>query len=482
MATTNHSFDLFERRPGWKAVDVLVVTPYVERQFFTRLAEGLRPRRLSVIIDDGCRLDDVNMVTKAVSEVDGRSVSGLRCVLGSAPGLMHLKLFYIVWLTPGKRKARTLIFGSANATKQGFGGLLNAELIASCALTIARHAEVIAWCDAAIVASRSKGSAVVPAARDVELAKGIRLRLPRLTVGRKKSAMASFDLWVQRGWLLSKYRPDPSFLRIPIHLGKGLSQTDQERVAATSGFFVPAKKRLTFPFAVPEGQTASGAEDYGDDDDGNGGNWRRKFFVWTQLGEWCSETCYNAEHHHFRQKGYEERYAKLRRLEDLRSDDVRDVERARFLRALATLWIDFRDDAAELLRGADTLDEEYYAQLFDNRLARDLELVADEEFRNRYLSGYELSQVPRFRPDVRGWRDFIDSLVRQICLDGVRKGSQALLPRAILDTAELVGSGENIFDDPRDLLDLLKRVFEKGEAGNAAMAKAATLITRYHCE
>ncbi len=482
MATTDHSFDLFERRPGWKAEDVLVVTPYVEREFFTRLAGGLRPRRLSVIIDDGCRLDDVDMVTKAVAKVGGRSASGLRCVLGSAPGLMHLKLFYIVWRTPGKRTARTLIFGSANATRQGFGGLVNAELIASCGLTVGRHADVIAWCDAAIVASRSKASVAVPVARDVELGKGIRLRLPALTVGRKKSAMASFDLWVQRGWLLSEYRPDASFLRIPIHLGKGLSQTDQERVAATSGFFVPAKKRLTFPFAVPEGQTASGADVYGGDEDGDGGNWRRKFFVWTQLGEWCSEACYYAEHHHFRRKGYEEREANLRRLEAMRSDLVRDVERARFLGALAKLWIDFRDDAAELLRGADALDEGYYARLFDQRVDRDLALMGDEEFRGRYLSGYELSQVPRFRPDVRGWRDFIESLVRQVCLDGVRKGSQALLPRVILDAAKSVGRGENIFDDPADLVDLLKRMFEMGEAGDAAMAKAAKLVTRYYLE
>jgi hypothetical protein len=39
----------------------------------------------------------------------------LNCVPGSAPGLLHLKLFYIVWRTEAKRTARTLIFGSANA-------------------------------------------------------------------------------------------------------------------------------------------------------------------------------------------------------------------------------------------------------------------------------------------------------------------------------------------------------------------------------
>jgi len=233
VAPADHSFDLLERRPGWKAEDVLVVTPYVEKQFFELLADGLRPRRLSVIIDDGCRVDDIDMVTEAVSRVGGRPASGLRCVLGSAPGLMHLKLFYIVWRTPGKRTARTLIFGSANATRQGFGGSVNAELIASCSLAMGRHAEVIEWCDAAIAAARSRGHSKVAAARDVELGKGMRLRLPALTVGRRKSALASFDLWVQRGWLLSEYRPDP-ILRVS--RSAEISRLDLDALGRRAGY------------------------------------------------------------------------------------------------------------------------------------------------------------------------------------------------------------------------------------------------------
>lgn len=329
MAELDHSFDLFERRPGWKAEEVLVVTPYVEKEFFERLAEGLKPRRLSVIIDDGCRVDDVDMVTAAVSKVGGRTASGLRCVLGSATGLMHLKLFYIVWQTPGKRAARTLIFGSASATRQGFSGSVNAELIASCSLAARRHADVITWCDAAITAARHKGHTVVAAARDVQLGNGLRLRLPALSVGRKKSALTSFDLWVQRGWLLSEYRPDPGFLRVPVNLAKGLSQTEQQRLVADSGFLVPAKKRLTFPYALPEGQAAGDLTNDEDEDeeDGDLGNWRRKLFVWTRLGELCSEDCYALEHRFFKKKNHEEREERLRCLETMRSPLVRQRER-----------------------------------------------------------------------------------------------------------------------------------------------------------
>jgi hypothetical protein len=482
MAVPDHSFDLLERRRGWTAEEVLVVTPYVEKEFFERLAKGLGPRRLSVIIDDGCRLDDVGMVTAAVAKVGGRTASGLRCVLGSAPGLMHLKLFYIVWRTPGKRTARTLIFGSANATRQGFGGSVNAELIASCNLTANRHAEVIAWCDAATGAARSKGRTVVPAARDVELGKGLHLRLPALSVGRKKSALASFDLWVQRGWLLSEYRPDPGFLRVPITLAKGLSQTDQERLVAGNGFLVPEKKRLTFPYALPEDQVVGDLEyDDGDEVD-EIGNWRRKLFVWTQLGEWCSEDCYALEHRHFKKRNHEEREARLRCLETMRLSSVRQLERTRFLSSMARLWADLGNEAGELLRGGDTLDEDYYAEQFDQRVERDLALIGEEEFRHRYLRGYELSPVPRFRPDVLGWRDFLDSLVRQLCLDHTRSRSQSQLLHAVSEAVGAIGRSADVFEKPAELCELLRGLFTSGDAGDAAMARAAKIVTRYHCK
>lgn len=478
LTSENHSFDLFERRKGWKAEDVLVVTPYVERVFFQRLVMGLRPRRMSVIIDDGCRIGDVDMVRETVAKVGGSLTKALACVLGSANGLMHLKLFYIVWKTPGKRTARTLIFGSANATRQGFGGTTNAELIVSTTLTKVQHAEAIAWCEAAIAAARSKTQARVPAARDLELGRGIRLRLPALNIGRKKSAAGSFDLWVQRGWLLSEYRHDPGFLKIPISLSRGLSQTEQERLVAESGFLVPAKKHLTFPYALPDGQSAQDEAEEGDEI----GNWRRKFFVWTQLGEWCSAETYSAEHHKFRKKNYEWREARLRCLEMMRSPSVRDAERLRFLGSMNKLWTDLGDEANELLQGEEALDEQHYSELFYKRVDRDLLLVAEEEFRIRYLRGFELSQVPRFRPDVRGWRDFIDSLVRQLCLEQARTRSQSRLFHAISDAVDSIGSSESVFEDQGKLRKILQFIFESCESGDQGAAKAKKLIVEYHCD
>lgn len=327
--------------------------------------------------------------------------------------------------------------------------------------------------------ARSKSQAKVPAARDVELGKGMRLRLPALTIGRPRVELASFDLWVQRGWLLAEFRPDPGFLRIPIHLGKALSQTEQERLVATSGFAVPAKKRLTYAYALPEG--ADGERHLQDEDEGDeGGNWRRKFFVWTQLGEWCSQACHEAEHAHFYRKGLEKRQARLFTLKTLRTASIRERERSLFIASLSTLWQQLGDDASALLRGADSIDMAYYGQQFDQRVERDLALVDDREFRKRYLSGYEVSQVPRFRPDVRGWSDFVGSLVRQICLDGARRNSQARLPRAVLEAAESIECDDDLFDKPGELLALLREIFEGGQRGDPAMAEAAKIIGRYH--
>lgn len=480
MVTLQHSFDLFERRQGWKAEQVLVLTPYVEEQFFIRLVKGLRPRRLSVVIDDGCRSDDIDTVKTAVTKVRGKAKSGLTCVLGSAPGLMHLKLFYIVWRTPGKQTARTLVFGSANATKQGFGGSVNAELIATCRLAAGPHGEAIDWCEKVMAATLAEGETTVAGARDLDLGKGVHLRLPGLKIGRRRPELGSFDLWMQRGWLLSEYRPEPNFLRIPIHLSKGLSQTEQTRVAASSGFFVPTTKRLNYPFALPPGQRHLDGDHEEGDSEAECGNWRRKYFMWTRLGDWCSEACYQAERATFRRKGCEARERRLECLDTLRSPDILRHERARFLSSLSRLWTDFDEDAAALLRGNASIDDVFYGELFDKRVERDLALMADREFRERYLTGYEISPVPRFRPDIHGWREFLESFAKQICLDGTRLRSQSKLLLAVREAIRATGETARVMDDHDKLLSFLMRLFAEGEGGDKAAAKAARTVARYH--
>lgn len=348
VGLNEHSYDLFASRTGRKAERVLVVTPYVEREFFERLIADLRPKQLHVVIDDGCRREDIQMIRDCVA-ASKRKVA-LTCVPGSAPGLVHLKLFYIVWSTEAKRTARTLVFGSANATRQGFGGRVNAELIASCRLTKSRHSHIIDWCEGVVAATSSGEERLIGPARDVELGTGLQLRLPGMRVGRERSTLSNFDLWIQRGYLLSDYRPDPSFLKVTVRLKQSLAQSEQSQMVTQSGFDVPVNKTLTYHYAGNTGPTDDGQEP-AEDSDGEAGNWRRRLFVWTHLGDWCSEACHRENRGKFKRRGYDDRVALIRTLEGLVDPAALRKAREAFLDAVSGLWIGLGGAAGSFLEG-----------------------------------------------------------------------------------------------------------------------------------
>lgn len=56
------SFDIFEAGPDYVAETVLVITPYVESSFFEELVSRATPERLVVVIDDGCRREDLTTI------------------------------------------------------------------------------------------------------------------------------------------------------------------------------------------------------------------------------------------------------------------------------------------------------------------------------------------------------------------------------------------------------------------------------------
>lgn len=472
MSTTDGSFDLFSARADRKVEAVLIVTPYVKREFFDELLRRLRPRSLHVVLDDGCRAEDVDMVRETAA--DAPRQTRLSCVLGSAPGLVHMKLFYIVWRTGGGRTGRTLVFGSANATRQGFSGALNAELIASCRLTRSGHSAAIAWCEAMIAASLAREPVVVDSARDLPL-HGIKLRLPRVHVGRARKTISSFDLWVQRGSLLATYRPEPGFLRVAISLKASLGESDLSRTAMSTGFEVPQVKRLTYALVGGPGSSSEG-----DHDDEAVGDWRSRYFTWTQLGYWCSEQCHAEFHAQFRRRGHEEREQQLRRLSELRTPAARERARGAFLGSVERLWHALGDRAAEFLDGGDAVAMDRYAEIFEKRVKRDLELIEDDEFRERYVTGFEIVQVPRFRTDLRGWREFLDSMARQLSLENARQKPRSRLLRAIRRSLEEGGGDPGALEEPGELLDALRGMWGDAPTSARRLPKRLRLIAHYH--
>lgn len=455
------SYDLLSRRkPGWKPIEALIVSPYVEAEFFRRIARDLRPKRLHVVIDDGSRREDRQTVLDAVAGCGHRRPPALALKLGSARGLVHIKLFYVRWRTPGGQRAHSLVFGSANATRQGFSGFDNAELVAACDLTASAHREVIDWCARVIDATLSGDEIEVCAVSRALLARGMHLRLPAITVGREVSTVSNFDLWLQRGFLLSAYRPDPAFLRVVVPLSQALPPAEQARLAMTVGFEVQQTRSVRYRY-VDDGS----ADEPTDDEAGEPqeiGNWRRKLFTWTHLGEWCSEECFQCHERDFKRRNHERREAALEQLKGLADIGARAAAREAFLSKMDALWAAFGNQASAILRGGREVDRRHYAKVFNDRVDRDLEMIEDEEFLRRYVTGFEFVPVPRFRNDVVGWRRFVDSLGRQLALDGTRGRSQSKLLAALRDAAEGSEASETgALRDARSLIAFMRAVWRR---------------------
>ena len=124
------------------------------------------------------------------------------------------------------------------------------------------------------------------------------------------------------------------------------------------------------------------------------------------------------------------------------------------------------------------LDQDSYRRLFEHRVDRDLELAEDEEFKDRYVNGCEVIDVPRFRMDPAAWRSFVESFARQIHLEWLKKGSQSLIFQQIYKALDDVD--DDAFDDPRELVKLLRSKWNTTiEADDGEEISVGEYIDRY---
>src|SRR3546814_8632089 len=84
--------------------------------------------------------------------------------------------------------------------------------------------------------------------RDAWLADGIQIRLPGMIIKHAGEKANSLDLWLQRGRLISAFRPDQGFLRVHVNLLAELPAGDLERAVQTIGFEVPRRQRLSITY------------------------------------------------------------------------------------------------------------------------------------------------------------------------------------------------------------------------------------------
>jgi hypothetical protein len=432
-------YDLLAR-PEWRAASILIISPYVEREFFERIVRDLRPARLTVVIDDGCRPNDIAMIQGLA-----RKKLEVTVVLGSAPGLVHAKIFHVEWLTTGGSRAHTLVYGSGNATRQAFASDFNAELMCKVRLTAAKHAPILNWMKKVrrVASDPDKDNSLISPVRNARLADGVEIRLPGILIKEAVTKASNLDLWLQRGRLLSKFQADASFLRIHVPLRQALPAGDLMQKVKRIGFETPMLEKLSIPYVQTVGDAHDG--------DAMAGNWLGHFFIWTQLGYWCSDACFRTESSRFKRKGHEQRLENLRLLKELKSSDQRQQALLRYLTRIDQLWTILGDQASVYLDARHgEINESAYGVLFEKRLERDLSLVDDTEFRDRYVNGCEVIDVPRFRTDAIGWRSFIDSFMRQIHVEALKAKSQSRVYNAIKNAL----SDQD--DDPKKLRNLLR--------------------------
>ncbi|MEQ1670257.1 MAG: hypothetical protein ABL893_05315, partial [Hyphomicrobium sp.] len=294
----------------------------------------------------------------------------------------------------------------------------------------------------------------------------------------------NLDHFLQRGRLLSPYRPDPSFLSVSINLKEALPRGALEDATTGAGFTTKETKRLKFPYIATHLERSLILSDVAESDvDADVGNWRSKYFVWTHLGDWCSEPCFKAHGAEFKKKGAGEREAALDQLRSLADRSLRVDARHRYHAALDRLCSIFGSETEKyLLTTSSGLDRKHYDKLFDERIDRDLDLSYDEEFRVRFTHGYELVQVPRFRQDVAGWRGFVNSFARQLCLSHLRGRSQSLMLRSIVDLLQEISVPDDVFDDAGKLTSTLRSEWGRAifNADKETRSTVGRRIADYH--
>ncbi len=102
-------------------------------------------------------------------------------------------------------------------------------------------------------------------------------------------------------------------------------------------------------------------------------------------------------------------------------------------------------------------DAKFYTQCFKDRLERDLDLAGDQEFKDRFINGYELTDVPRFRTDETGWHTFTVSFGRQILFDGLKARKISKVRNAIFEALDEANVNTSAIDTSKKLITKIRR-------------------------
>ena len=242
-----------------------------------------------------------------------------------------------------------------------------------------------------------------------------------------------FDAWLQRGCLAAKYREQ--FATIAVMLKKPLPPGLIAQLFANQGL-IPQGERNVVRHRYIGPMTADS-----ENEDHTVAQWKARYCVWTHLGDWLSEECYDSKRDLMVAKSKSERQARIKDLLGHGQDSVWRNERKRlFLEKMDGMWnvllsasfspSDFLDDCG---RG---IDKSHYGARFDKKLSSDLQQAQDASFRDRYINGYEFPDVPKFRQDAIAWQQFVLSWCESVSVEAAKKVTKSLITKTIRDAVE----------------------------------------------
>ena len=429
--------------PAHELVSLLVVTAYAGDPFLPRLLRKLGPKRAVVVLDESNPEDLADSVAAALGKKG-------RVWLGRAARIMHAKVYLLGWRRPGSaRVVHRLVFGSANASDSGFAGVKgNAECLAWVPVSPSAHPELFRWARSILEAEQPLNiEATSERVGDLRLSlPALRLRLPKDT--------PAFDAWLQRGHLLHPYERDQSFLWLPVALKEALPLGGAGEILASAGLVPPDGGRyLRSPYlGTPESRGARSVP-----------KWRARHFVETVLGPWTSDRCFALRGGTFKKAGDEGRLRDVERVAKATPAD-REVWAEAFLKRLeqAAMKLPPEDLATYFKTVGSGLDRECYRVAAERQLGRDHAKALDPEYAARYVRGFEIVRVPRFRDDAPAWEKFAESFASTLLLL-MAKGSQMNAMSRALAEEDVLGEADSGRDALKELRRRWSEVYERVE-------------------
>lgn len=435
------NFNLLFVPEGFSTEVVLVISPYVDKEFLKQIVERTKPKRLCLMVDDGIRWEDLDPLKEACKPTK------LEIRLARTNGLVHMKLFYFQYIrdkAPRHRKHR-LLYGSANATDAAFCGVRNAELIVEVDLARGQDLEVVGYCEEILsVFDKNEDARQTIQAREITLSKPSQLYLPKFTALCSEQKFSGFDSWLQRGVLAAKYKNNPQFLNVIIQLKKTLPKDVVASIFQESLFAEKEERnKMRYAYLGQESITQLEQTENKSNRDSKPPLWKSKFGVWTQFGDWISEDCYKQHKDEMKSGASDRRKSLIGELLKNGSNHKWQTEKTQeFLNKLFKVWYQLRMEgiAKDYLREDEeeqgTIDSQYYAERLEQKIKQDFALASEPDFEKRYVKGYEFTHVPKFRQDALAWKNFVRSWCESVIVEAAKQQTKSLVTKRIKKAIE----------------------------------------------